>query len=109
LIWLRERFTLFEWAGVLTAIAGTFVITFQPGDFLWLGVLMVVVSTFMYALHAALVKRHGGGISLTDFFLFRLACTTAFLFLFSLGRGELTVPDGPTWLILLLAGMGCNN
>jgi drug/metabolite transporter (DMT)-like permease len=104
LIWLRERFTAFEWLGVLSAIAGTVIIAFQPGEFLWLGVLMVVVSTFMYALHAALVKRHGNGISLTDFFLFRLVCTTAFLFLFSVGRGELTLPGWQTWLILLVAG-----
>jgi drug/metabolite transporter (DMT)-like permease len=104
LIWLRERFTALEWLGVLAAIVGTFVIAFQPGEFLWLGVLMVIVSTFMYALHAALVKRHGQGMGLADFFLFRLVCTTAFLFLFSAGRGELTLPSWPAWLILLLTG-----
>ncbi len=104
LIWLRERFAAFEWLGVLSAIAGTFIIAFQPGELLWVGVLIVIASTFMYALHAALVKRHGEGMSLTDFFLYRLVCTTAFLFLFSLGRGELTLPSWPAWLILLLAG-----
>ena len=65
---------------------------------------MVIASTFMYALHAALVKRHGGGMGLADFFLFRLACTTAFLLLFTVGRGELLLPGWQAWLILLLAG-----
>lgn len=103
LFWLRERFSALESLGALIAVAGTFVIAFQPGEFIWLGVLMVVASTFMYALHAALVKRHGHGISLTDFFLFRLACTTVFLLLFSAGRGELALPGWEAWLILLLA------
>ncbi len=104
LIWLHERFTAFESVGVIAAIMGTFIITFQPGEFIWVGVLMVIASTFMYALHAALVKRHGGGMGLADFFLFRLACTTAFLLLFTVGRGELLLPGWQAWLILLMAG-----
>lgn len=104
LIWLRERFTAFESVGVVAAIVGTFIIAFQPGEFIWVGVSMAIASTFMYALHAALVKRHGGGIGLADFFLFRLACTTAFLLLFTVGRGELLLPGWQAWLILLLAG-----
>jgi drug/metabolite transporter (DMT)-like permease len=104
LIWLRERFTSFQSLGAVIALIGTFAIAFQPGEFIWVGTLMVVASTFMYALHAALVKRHGHSISLADFFLFRLACTTAFLLLFTVSRGELVVPGWQVWLILLLAG-----
>lgn len=104
LIWLGDRFNLWQWLGALLAIAGTFIIAFQPGEFIWMGVLMIVASTFMYALHAALVKRHGHSMGLADFFLFRLACTTAFLLLFTVGRGELTLPGWQAWLILLLAG-----
>jgi drug/metabolite transporter (DMT)-like permease len=104
LIWLHERFTTWQSLGALIALVGTFTIAFQPGEFIWVGVLMVIISTFMYALHAALVKRHGHGMGLADFFLFRLACTTAFLLLFTVGRGELVVPGWPAWLILLMAG-----
>ncbi len=104
LIWLRDRFTLWQWLGALLAIAGTFTIAFQPGELVWVGVVMVIVSTFMYALHAALVKRHGHSMGLTDFFLFRLTCTTAFLLLFTIGRGDLVIPGWQAWLILLVAG-----
>ena len=88
LLWLHERLNTVESVGVLVAIAGVFVITFQPGDYLRLGALMVLVSTLMYALHAALVKRHSSEMGLTEFFLFRLACTTGFLFLFVAGRRD---------------------
>jgi drug/metabolite transporter (DMT)-like permease len=104
LIWLHERFSTRQFLGALAAVAGTFIIAFQPGELIWVGMLMVVASTFMYALHAALVKRHGDGMSLADFFLFRLACTTAFLLLFTLGRGELIMPGWQAWLIVLIAG-----
>jgi drug/metabolite transporter (DMT)-like permease len=104
LIWLRERFSTRQFLGALVAIVGTVIIAFQPGELIWVGTLMVVASTFMYALHAALVKRHGDGMGLADFFLFRLACTTAFLLLFTLGRGELIMPGWRVWLILLIAG-----
>jgi drug/metabolite transporter (DMT)-like permease len=104
LLWLRERLTAFESAGALVAIVGVFVITFQPGDYFRLGSLMVLASAFMYALHAALVKRHSGEMGLEEFFLFRLACTTGFLFLFATSRGELVRPGWQAWLILFLAG-----
>lgn len=104
LIWLHDRFNLLESVGMVLALLGTFVIAFQPGEFLWMGVLIVLASTFMYALHAALVKSHGGKMSLSDFFLFRLASTTGFLLLFTVGRGELLWPTWPAWLILLLTG-----
>lgn len=103
LLWLHERLTSRQSLGALVAIAGSIIIAFQPGEFIWVGVLMVVISNFMYVLHAALVKRHGDSIGLTDFFLFRLACTTAFLLIFTLGRAELVWPSWPAWLLLLLA------
>jgi len=103
-IWLRERLTRLESAGSLIAAGGLVMITFQPGDYLRLGALIVLISTFLYALHAALVKRYGGDMSLSDFFFFRVASTTGFLFLFAAGRGELMWPNAQAWLILLLTG-----
>ena len=105
LFWLRERLQPVEILGAGLALLGIFIITFQPGDYFRLGSLLILSSALMYAGHAALVKRYGQGLRLTDFFLFRLLCTTAFLLLFNLGRGGLMWPPG--WaavLLLLLAG-----
>jgi drug/metabolite transporter (DMT)-like permease len=88
----------------MLALSGVFIITFQPGDYLRLGSLMIVGSTFMYALHAALVKRYGGDMDFLSFFFFRLLFTTAFLLLFAVGGRALTWPTPTAWLILLLAG-----
>jgi drug/metabolite transporter (DMT)-like permease len=104
LFWLRDRLTAGQLAGSLLAIAGVFVISFQPGDVLRFGSLLVLSSAFMYALHAAVVKRYGGTMSFGNFFLFRVASTTGFLFLFAAGRGELIWPRGEVWLFLILAG-----
>jgi drug/metabolite transporter (DMT)-like permease len=119
-VWDRIDFTAFRrhawfFVGIGFLVAASTVLNYgavafiDPGTAsllskIWVGTLMVVASTFMYALHAALVKRHGHSISLADFFLFRLACTTAFLLLFTVSRGELVVPGWQVWLILLLAG-----
>ncbi|MHC4446077.1 MAG: DMT family transporter [Planctomycetota bacterium] len=104
LIWLRERLTALEFIGAFVAIAGVVTISFQPGDYLRVGALIVLASAFMYALHAALVKRYGAAISVAEFFVFRLACTTAFLVLFTVSRRELAWPGWPAWVFLLLAG-----
>lgn len=104
LVWLRERLTPTQAAGALVALMGVFIITFQPGDYWRIGSLLMLLSTFSYALHAALVKRQSEAIRLGEFFLFRVACTTLFLFLFALAQGQLAWPGGRAWLILLLAG-----
>ena len=104
LVWLRERLAVLESTGALVAVAGVFIISFQPGDYLRLGSVMVLVSAFAYALHAALVKRYSSSMDLAEFFLFRLACTTGFLFLFAAGQGLLVWPDRVTWPLIALAG-----
>jgi drug/metabolite transporter (DMT)-like permease len=103
-LWLHERLRPVELAGGLLAIAGVFIISFQPGDYLRLGSMMVLASTFSYALHTAVVKRHGEGIDFGDFFLFRIASTAFFLFLFAAGRGQLVWPTPVAWLIVFVAG-----
>lgn len=104
ILWLGERLNRSELLGAAVALIGVFAISFQPGDFLRIGSLIVLAGAFMYALHAAVVKRNGGEIEFGNFFLFRLASTTAFLFLFSAGRGQLAWPTTQTWLLLLLVG-----
>ena len=104
LIWLHEKLTFRQTLGALVAIGGVFVISFQPGDYLRLGAHMIVASTFKYALHAALVKRYGGGMDFLTFFFFRLLFTTAVLFAIALFSNSLVQPTPVAWAILGLAG-----
>jgi len=99
--WLRDHLTRQQIGGALLAMAGVFVISFQPGDYLRLGSLLVVGSALMYALHTALVKRHGDAIDLLNFFFGRLLFMTAVLFCFSAMRGALMWPTLPVWGLLL--------
>lgn len=102
--WLRERLSPRQALGAALAVLGAAIISFHPGDVLQFGSLLILTSTFLYALHTALVKRYGQEMDFVEFFFHRLLFTTAFLFVFAaLGR-ELVWPDERTWLILLLAG-----
>jgi drug/metabolite transporter (DMT)-like permease len=96
-LWLGDRLRRLEVVGALAALGGVAAVSFQPGDYTRSGSLMVVTGTFLYTLHAALVKRHGTQTAFLDFFLFRLLATTAFLLLFSLPLGGLPWPDAPVW------------
>jgi drug/metabolite transporter (DMT)-like permease len=108
LFWLKERLSPKEKMGAVVAVIGVFIISFQLGDTssqLWLGTVLVLGATFAYALHAAVVKRHGEEMDFTNFFLFRMMTSILFLLIFAVGRGEMVWPTGPqVWWILLLAG-----
>lgn len=104
LFWLRERLGRGEVLGALLALVGVFIVSFQPGEYLRLGSLLVLLSTFLYALHTAVVKRHGEGIDFGNFFLFRIATTAFFLFAFAAARGQLVWPSGMGWLLAFVAG-----
>ena len=108
ILWLQERLARGEQIGAFVAVIGVFIISFQFGDtsgFLWLGTILVLSSNFAYALHAATVKRQGEGIDFTNFFLFRMATSILFLFIFAVWRGEMMWPTGrEVWWILLLTG-----
>ncbi len=102
LFWLRERLHRIELLGAGVALLGIFIISFQPGDVLRLGSLLVLGSSFLYALHAAVVKRYGQEIDFANFFLFRVGSTSFFLLLFLAGQGSWQQPSGAAWLVLLL-------
>ena len=104
LTWLRERLTLVEIAGALLALFGVFVITFQPVAILRIGSLFVLTSTFLYALHTALVKRFSEGMDFANFFLFRLLLTSIVLFMLAVGQRSLVMPSAQAWWLLLLVG-----
>jgi len=102
LFWLREQLHRVELVGAGVALVGIFVISFQPGDVLRLGSLLVLTSSFLYALHAAVVKRYGQQIDFANFFLFRVGSTSFFLLLFLVGQGSWQKPSSTAWLVLLL-------
>ena len=103
-IWLREHLSFIEIFGAALALVGVFIISFQPGDVLRIGSLMVLASAFMYALHAAIVKRYGGDMDFSNIFLWRLAATTSFLLLFTTAGGQWVWPEKEAWLIIIVAG-----
>lgn len=104
ILWLRERLTVTQGVGALIAVIGAAVIGFQPGNYLRLGSLLIVCSSFMYTLHMALVKRYGSRIEFSDFFFFRLLCTTVFLLAFAVSRRALVWPKASAWGLLILVG-----
>jgi drug/metabolite transporter (DMT)-like permease len=104
LLWLHERLRPPELIGALLAIAGIFIISFQPGDYLRLGSVLVLASSFFYALHTAIVKRFGEQIDFGDFFFFRISVTAVFLFVYAAGRGQLVWPSPVAWALVIVAG-----
>jgi len=106
ILWLKDRLTRGQTLGAALAVAGIMVISFQPGSEgsqSLIGASLVLFSAFTYALHAAIVKRHGEAMDFLNFFLFRMLATSGFLFLFSAASGELVWPQGwQVWVILLL-------
>jgi drug/metabolite transporter (DMT)-like permease len=103
--WLKERLTLSQWIGAGISIIGSFVIAFQPGDFLQWGALLILGGTLMYALHTAIVKRFGGQMDFVNFFFFRILTTTAILFVIAAGRGVLAWPTLAGWGIVSLTAV----
>jgi drug/metabolite transporter (DMT)-like permease len=101
-LWLGERLTRIEAMGAALAVVGVVVVAFRPGDYLRLGALLTLGGTLCYAMHAALVKRHGGQIPFVHFFLYRLVGTTAFMALIPLVHGGFMVPGPVGWLLLAL-------
>ena len=104
LLWLRERLRPAQWLGAGLAVAGVFVVSFQPQLELRVGALLVLLSNIAYVVHTALTKRFAEDMDFINFFTMRMLTSTAFLFLFAAGSRELVLPDGVTMLLLLLFG-----
>lgn len=104
ILWLKDRLNVLGWSGAILAIVGVCIISFQPGDYLRLGAFFILGSSFVYALHAAVVKRYSAELEFTNFFLFRVGSTAFFLLLYVLGSGQLILPSAQAWLILLITG-----
>jgi drug/metabolite transporter (DMT)-like permease len=102
--WLHERLLPVQWVGAGLTVVGLFVVSYHPGSPVAIGALAILASTFMYALHTALVKRYGQNMGFIEFFFYRLLLTTAFLVLFVVVTGNVVMPDAYTWLLLIVVG-----
>lgn len=102
--WLHERLHPLQAVGAILALLGVIIISFQPSDLFRWGALLVMVSTVMYALHTALVKRHGQQMGFIDFFFFRLLFTTLTLATIALARPWTVNAPPSIWLLIVVAG-----
>ncbi len=102
-VWLKDRLTRAQVIGAVLCIFGVVIISFQPGDLLRVGSFMVIGGTFLYALHAALVKKFGGGIEFIEFFVWRVASTTFMTIVAVTVTGQWQIPSGIVWLWLFVA------
>ncbi|MCX6050811.1 MAG: DMT family transporter [Chloroflexi bacterium] len=102
MIWLRERFTGWQWLGALIAIGGSFIIAYRPGNYLQFGSLLLLLEALLYSLHTTLVKRYGGEIDFINFFFFRLLATATILFMLAVGTRALAWPSAIAWRWLIV-------
>jgi drug/metabolite transporter (DMT)-like permease len=104
ILWLRERLTRIEALGAVVAIAGVVAVSAQPGDYFRWGSAIIIGSTFLYALHSAVVKRYANDIPFGEFMFFRVVAVAAVLFALALGQGALVWPAATAWGWIIVAG-----
>jgi len=102
IFWLGERLTKLQGGGAVLALCGVLIITFQPGDYIRFGSLLILASTFMYALHTAIVKRYGEDMDFVEFFFFRILSIAIVLFFISVGRNALVWPSAVAWGLIIM-------
>ena len=102
IFWLGEGLTKLQGGGAALALCGVLIITFQPGDYIRLGSLLILASTFMYALHTAIVKRYGEDMDFVEFFFFRILSIAIVLLCIAVGRNALVWPGATAWGLIIL-------
>lgn len=102
-LWLGERLSAIEAVGAVIAVGGVVAISAQPGDYFRWGSAIVVGSTFLYAVHSALVKRWGNDIPFGDFMFFRVAAVAVVLIALAGAQGALVWPTARAWGWLFVA------
>jgi drug/metabolite transporter (DMT)-like permease len=102
IFWLKDRLTKMQGYGVVLALIGVLLISFQPGDYIRFGSLLIIISAFMYALHTAIVKRYGEQIDFVEFLFFRILAICSLMFWVALGKNALIWPTKTAWLLIML-------
>jgi drug/metabolite transporter (DMT)-like permease len=102
IFWLKDKLIIMQGCGVILALIGVLLISFQPGDYIRFGSLLILISTLMYALHTAIVKRYGEQIDFIEFLFFRILTVCSLVFCVALGKKALIWPTNMAWLLLFL-------
>ncbi len=102
IFWLKDKLAKKQGYGVILALSGVLLITFQPGDYIRFGSLLILLSAFMYALHTAIVKKFGAEMDFIEFFFFRILTTAGLMFCVALGKGALIWPTRTAWALIFL-------
>lgn len=100
-LFLGERMHRRQWAGVILAMAGAGVITFQAGPVVWLMLAILLASNFLLALSGLVAKLHIAAVPPLVLSTARTAVMTLLLGLAGAAAGQLAWP-GPTaglWII----------
>ena len=102
-VWLKDKLSPAQVAGAALCLLGVVIISFQPGEILRVGSFMVIGGTFLYALHAAIVKKFGGDIEFIQFFVWRVLSTTLMIIIAVTITGQWQVPTGIVWFWLFIS------
>ena len=102
MFWLKDKLRKMQGGGVILALSGVLLITFQPGDYIRLGSLLILISAFLYTLHTAIVKHYGEKMDFVEFFFFRILATCSLMFCVAVGKKALIWPTKMAWLVIFL-------
>lgn len=102
MFWLKDKLRKMQGYGVILALGGVLLITFQPGEYIRFGSLLILISAFMYTLHTAIVKHYGGNMDFVEFFFFRILATCSLMFCVAVGKKALIWPTKMAWLLIFL-------
>lgn len=96
---LGEKFGLLDGLGGFLAIAGAFIMSYGPGEYMKLGILLVLGSSFALAVHNLVIKRHSAEIDKLELLFIRAVTTFMAVSLLALFTGGIEKP--PIWMIPL--------
>jgi drug/metabolite transporter (DMT)-like permease len=98
---LGERMFPHQWAGVVIAIIGTGVMTFQGGTIVWVMLITLLVSTFFLSLSTLVAKKTIVAVAPLVLSTARTMIMCLMLGLIGLLAGQLAWPTPTAWLWII--------
>ena len=98
---LGERMYRYQWAGVVTAIAGTGLMTFRAGTVAWLMLIILLISTFFLSLSKLVAKKSIAVVEPLVLSIARTLLMSLILGLIGLAAGHLAWPSSKAWLWII--------